>query len=196
MNIYSKLKYPPLQNLVKRKLPDILIYQKQHKLSNKIDINVDEFVAFSTKNASKWAKMKCVKAAVSREDCHTVMSLYVWLLKSQVSGCGLGSTLLKFAKKHSEKVGCNGYFHLCAVTHYDPDRIPHIFYRKFGMSSAEQSIDNKLDDFVKRGVNATENDFGPIDMFYPPILHTKSSKKTTENGFIKKVKNIFKITRG
>ena len=56
MNIYSKLKYLPLQNLAKRKLPDVLIYQKQHKLFNEIDINVDDFVAFSLKNLSNMHK--------------------------------------------------------------------------------------------------------------------------------------------
>ena len=175
MNIYSKLKYLPLQNLAKRKLPDVLIYQKQHKLSHDIDINVDDFFAFSLKKPFEHAQMKCIKTDITRDNIEHVPSLYVWILKSSSSGLGLGSSLLNFAKIYSKKIGCNGFIHLTAETSYSPNRVPHIFYRKFGMSTLNSNVDKRLDNFIRLGKYATSHDFETTDMFFPPIKHERKN---------------------
>ena len=108
MIIYPKLKFPPLQYIAKQKLPEILIYQKQYKLYESADIMVDEFIAFSLKKPSEYAKMKCIKSETARENNIKVPSVYVWFLRSNDSGHGLGSTLLHIAKNYREGFKCLG----------------------------------------------------------------------------------------
>lgn len=187
MIIYPKLKFLPLQYIAKQKLPEILIYQKQYKLYESADIMVDEFIAFSLKKPSEYAKMKCIKSETARENNIKVPSVYVWFLRSNASGHGLGSTLLHIAKNYSEKSGCNGFFHLSAETSYAPERIPHIFYRKFGMSTAEEAMDCRLDEFIQKGKNATEDEFSTMDMFYPPIEHKHKQESKQKQGFLNKL---------
>ena len=58
------------------------------------------------------------------------------------------------------------------------------------MSTSEKFIDNKLDDFIKKGMIATENDFDTIDMFYPPIEHSKPKRLFKKFDILNKIKNV------
>jgi hypothetical protein len=163
----NNLKYPPIKNYGGRgKLPDSLVFASKIKF---MDAYIDKFVLISTKgNKGEHAIMKCFPEQIDREG-KTIKSLYVWTLKSSKSGLGLGSRLLNFAKIHSQRIGLNGNFHLISSSERSPERIPHIFYKKFGMNTDCQSINNRLDKFIKEGKTATIEDFSSIRMFYPPI---------------------------
>ena len=51
---------------------------------------------------------------------------------------------------------------------YMPQKIPHIFYRKFGFSTFDKKTDKNLDKFIANNLNATSNDFPCLLMHYPP----------------------------
>nr|QGT49826.1 hypothetical protein Melaina855_2130 [uncultured Candidatus Melainabacteria bacterium] len=184
MNISFGLKYPPLRYITKQKIPDKLFYHKSLKLIENSDILLDEFIVFSTKNPSEYAKMRCFKTEIERDNLKHVPSLYIWTLHSSSSGQGLGTALLHFAKMYSEELGCKGFFHLSADVSWMPNKVPHIFYRKFGMSTVDSCIDSKLDKFIKKHKTASYKDFNTVDMYYPPIQHQKGS-------FVSAIKELF-----
>ena len=81
---------------------------------------------------------------------------------------GLGTKILKFAEDYSKQVGCDGYLTIKADGSFMPERIPHIFYRKYGFTTLDKYNDMKLDKFIKKGCNATTKDFPCMLMHYPP----------------------------
>lgn len=88
---------------------------------------------------------------------------------------GFGTKVLKFAEEYSKQIGCKGFLTLKADGSYMPEKIPHIFYRKFGFSTLEKNTDKKLDTFIKQKTNATIHDFPCLLMHYPPSTDTKTS---------------------
>ena len=73
---------------------------------------------------------------------------------------------IDFAKKYSERNGCNGHILLKATSIYE--NTPHLFYRKQGFSTLDPEIDKKMDKFIKSGIEASSLDFRDMLMFYPP----------------------------
>ncbi len=191
MNI-SHLKFPPLKYNIQKKIPDKLIYKSY---ADYLGEPVDQFIMFSTKKGSQdRAIMKCFPEMIEREGKEKVPSLYVWFLGSNCSGKGFGTAMLDFAIKYSKQIGCKGNLHLSSDVSFMPNRIPHIFYRKFGMSTKSASIDKKIDQFITKGKNATYKDFDTIDMYYPPIEHTKDKiQSTIYKGFLFGLKTVFGI---
>lgn len=173
MNI-SHLKYPPLKCNLPKKIPEKLIIHDKWEYFNSY---IDQFRMFSTKKEDfgKLAVMRCFPEMIKRDLLVDIPSLYVQFLSSNCSGSGFGTAMLDFAKNYSKKIGCGGRFHLSADVAFMPNRVPHIFYRKYGMNTGIPKIDFKLDKFVKLGKNATYKDFNNIEMYYPPI---KSKKQT------------------
>lgn len=170
MNI-AKLKFPPLKYNSPAKLPEKLIYRAQ---TSYFKNEIDQFIMFSTKKGSnERAIMRCFPQLISRDGKNNVPSLYVWFLTSNCSGKGFGTAMLDFAINYSKKIGCKGNLHLTSDVSFTPNRIPHIFYRKFGMSTKKASMDKKLDSFIAKNKNATYKDFDTVEMFYPPIEHKK-----------------------
>lgn len=160
----SLIKYPAARF---RKLPERLIYKTK---TDYYGTPVDKFIMFSTeKNSKMKATMKCFPEIIERDGRANVPSLYIWQLMSNCSGNGFGTDLLNFAKQYSKRIGCGGRFHLSADTAFTPRRIPHIFYKKYGMNTKSYAVNNKLDSFIKKGKTATWQDFDNIDMYYPPI---------------------------
>jgi len=90
---------------------------------------------------------------------------------------GVGTKILKFAKEYSQQIGCKGFMTLKADSSYMPERIPHIFYRKFGFSTLDKRTDRQLDKFVKRKSNATKKDFPCLLMHYPALDMKKINRK-------------------
>lgn len=168
MNI-SKLKYPPIKYDVPKKFPDKLV---THKYYDYLGKKIDEFTMFSTKKSEqgKRAIMRCFPEQINRDGMEKVPSLYVLHLFSNCSGSGFGTAMLDFAKIYSKKIGCKGFFHLTSDTAFTPSRIPHPFYRKYGMNTGNIRIDKKLDKFVRSGKDATYQDFYNVEMYYPPIF--------------------------
>lgn len=183
--IISNLKYPPIKNKNIKELPKVLIYHQSR-------ICYDKFILFST-NKSEFGKqviMECTKEFINRDGRKNIPSLYIDNLISNCSGNGLGTKMLDFAKIYSKKVGCNGYFHLLADGCYNPHRLPHIFYRKYGMNTTNYKIDKKLDKLIKKGKNATYKDFKTEEMYYPPIKHKEIKHK--ESKFKQFISKLFK----
>lgn len=164
-------------------IPEHLIYKTTSYIN---DVPVDKFIMFSVKNPKDHAVMRCFPTIIEREG-KKVPSLYVWHLHSHPTNCGLGAGLLHWAKIYSEQLGCHGYFHLSADSSWNPNRVPHIFYRKCGLSTPDVKYDKELDKFIKKHKNATHNDFGTMDMFYPPIEHEVKS----HSGIFELIKNLF-----
>lgn len=172
MNI-SKLLYPPVKYTIHKKLPECLFL---HQYTDYANARVDKFTLIPTnkKHFGKWVIMKCFPEYIERDGKNNIPSLYIWRLISNCSGNGFGTQMLNFARNYSKRLGCNGYLHLSADGCYTPNRIPHIFYRKYGMSTQSTYIDKRIDKFIKKGKNATYRDFNTMDMFYPPIEHPKN----------------------
>ncbi len=179
-------RYPP----IKYKLPENLIFHKTIKLDGG---EYEKFVMFSTKTGDKkgTALMKCFPTLIERDGKKNVPSLYVWFLKS--SEHGFGTAMLNLARRYSQQVGCGGRFHLSADVGFMPNRIPHIFYRKFGMSTGDPGIDKKLDKFIARGKDATWNDFKTMPMYYPPMASQEQPKRTVFQKILHNFENILKF---
>jgi hypothetical protein len=162
----NSLKYPPIKDFrTKAGIPDKLVFSSEIKFANRY---IDKFVLISTKHKGEKALMRCCPETIEKEG-KSVQSLYVWTLDSSKSGLGLGSALLNFAKIHSKRLGLGGHLHLISTSEKTPERVPHIFYKKFGMNTDDIYINHKLDKFIKEGKTATSNDFSSVAMYYPPI---------------------------
>ena len=161
------LKYPP----IKYSIPTHVFYHQgvsRHEITGEL---IDHFIAFSTKKKDRGAKafLQCMASTVDRDGMTDVPSVYVKNLISLPSGMGLGTSCLDFAQVYSKKKGCNGYLHLLASASYTPNRIPHIFYRKYGMNTNCATTNKDLDKLIAKGKIANYRDFSNIDMYYPPI---------------------------
>lgn len=174
MNI-SHLKYPPLKYKYKDKLPDKLLI---HSYFDYFGHAIDQFVMVSTKKSDegKHAFMRCFPENIKRDSLFDIPSLYVQFLSSNCSGSGFGTAMLDFVRNYSKQIGCGGRFHLTADVALMPNRVPHPFYRKYGMNTGIHKVDKKLDKFVKNGKDATYKDFKNVEMYYPPL---QSKTKTT-----------------
>lgn len=183
MNV-SKLLYPPIKCNTPKKLPECLF---MHQYTDYAGVQVDKFTLIPTdkKHFGKRIIMKCFPEYIDRDGKINIPSLYVWKLTSNCSGDGFGTKMLNFAQNYSRRLGCNGYLHLSADVCYTPNRVPHLFYRKYGMSTDSTYIDKKLDRFIKKGKDATYREFNTMNMFYPPIEHPKNKIEKLVDKFTK-----------
>ena len=55
------------------------------------------------------------------------------------------------------------------------------------MSTVEEAMDCRLDEFIQKGKNATEDEFSTMDMFYPPIEHKHKQESKQKQGFLNKL---------
>lgn len=173
-----------------KKLPENLIWHKAQRL------DYHTFTIFSTTNPNQHAQMICRKAT-QYLDGKREASLFISSIKSHPPGKGLGTALLNFAHKFSKQIGCEGRFFLSADGIFEPFKVPHIFYRKFGMNTEYPQINKKLDKFIKKGKNGTIIEFPHVRMYYPPIEEIKdkntfSFKKSALNMFTSIRKFIYK----
>ena len=172
------LKFPPIKP---QKLPQTLIYcyhinygARKYRTATMFDV--------------KTGKRCCFMAyipAITHFSEEIRNSLYISFLNSYIPNHGYGTKMLNFARKCSEKEGCRGNIHLSADWTLSPGRIPHIFYKKYGMNTGDKKIDKKLDKLIKKGKDATHKDFQRTPMYYPPMKYPKTK------GFFNKFKDIF-----
>ena len=183
---YSHLKFPPLKYKQMKSLPDKLVYGKSYRYGNSI---IDEFVMFSTKpDSNGTTTMRCVPKYIERDGQKYVPSLYIGFLFSSIPDHGFGTAMLNYAKAYSRQIGCGGRFHVYASSGLMPNRIPHPFYKKYGMNTGDTYIDNKLDKLIRKNKNAAWRDFDEMYMYYPPILPNKKYKKS----ILEVLKNFFR----
>jgi hypothetical protein len=133
---------------------------------------IQVYCAYSSKNGKFYGQVGCRPERTLRNG-RFVNSLYVEDLFSEAPGSGAGSCLMRFARRLSEKLGCEGRLHLMASSVIEPERVPHPFYYKIGMNTGKEEIDKKLAKFAKSGKNATSDDFKTMMMYYPPIEYKK-----------------------
>lgn len=165
------LKYPPIKR-PHNTIPSKLVYHLGTGKNIVTGEIRDRFIMFSTEEHCKdvIAIMECTKEYISRDGLSNVPSLFINNLLPTRKGCGFGTEFLNFAREYSKKIGCLGNFHLSPNSAYDPHRIPHIFYRKYGMNTNDATINHKLDKFVKERKDAMFRDFKDgVIMYYPPI---------------------------
>lgn len=179
----SHLKFAPIRSNSAKRIPKALIY---HQLKSP----QDRFILLPTNKSEsgRLVIMECAKEFITRKDIGYTASLCIDKLISTCRGKGYGTIMLDFAKNYSKKTGCNGLFHLFADGCYNPHRLPHIFYRKYGMSTINPKIDKKLDKLIAKNKNATYKDFDTEQMFYPPIKHPESKLKQLINKIFKHLK--------
>ena len=179
------LKYPPIKYSLK-KIPDNLVYYS-HK--NK---HYHDFMMSTTTKPFSTCYAYCNKGNYYNNEGY-FPSLLVYMIKSNPQGSGLGSKMLDVMSNFSKKQGCEGRFHLFSTTQFSPNRIPHIFYRKYGMSTGYAQIDKKLDKFIKMGKPATCEDFDSILMHYSPSMQHNKKQKLTIFERVKKFLHIGNI---
>lgn len=176
-------RYSPIISRRINKLPDKLIYQQETSADG-----LYKFIMFSTKPEDKTTtQMICFPSVVNRKGQKNIPSLYIWKLYSTKSDRGFGTAMLDFAKVLSRRLGCCGRFHLSADPGWFPNRVPHIFYRKYGMTTDNEYFDRRLDKLIKKGKNANHLQFGTMNMFYPPMEKEKPA------GLLNKILRIFKF---
>lgn len=175
------LKYPPIKYQSKP-MPDYLIHRSVVKY---YDFPIDNFIMFPTKKSEENAVtyMRCIPEYV-RCNGELVHSLYIAFLRSRVSGLGMGTKMLKFAKVLSKQWDCDGRIHLMADNSMDTMRVPHPFYYKCGLRAKDPNVNKRLKRFIKQGAQCTYLDFGPITMYNFPV--SKPQKKLTRWEKIKK----------
>ena len=142
------------------------------------------FDFYSNTEKNKIGILVCHKSELNIRPNYNDNVLAVDYIEVTNKNQGVGTKILKFAEEYSKQIGCKGFMALKADGSYTPERIPHVFYRKFGFSTLENKTDKKLDKFVKRKINATNNDF-PCMLMHYPILDKK-------NKCYKKISLLFK----
>ena len=138
------------------------------------DGNYRIYSAYLPESKKPAGYMRCRPTHVIKGD-EVIKSLYISDLYSSSRGCGIGTALLDFAQDLSRENGCGGNIHLVASGCYAPEKVPHLFYRKYGMNTGDKFIDNKIDRFIKTGKKATRLDFDEVKMFYPPVKYPKKN---------------------
>lgn len=150
------------------------------------------FTMYDTKNSKELGTIICFPEKIYRRDVGTVNSLYVAYLSAEKHlGRGVGSALLSIAKRYSKEIGCDGFVHLESTGRMSPFRIPHIFYRKKGMSSNSPKIDKMLDEYIKNGQDAIIEDFPILRMYYPPINNLTPQKNSVLKKCLDNIKSFF-----
>ena len=111
----------------------------------------------------------CHKSELALRPNYDKSVLAIDYLEVAVKNRGFGTRILKFAEEYSRQIGCNGYITVKSDVSFMPERLPHLFYRKFGFSTFDKKNDIKLDKFIIKNRNATIKDFPCLLMHYPPI---------------------------
>lgn len=183
MPIYSLTRKSPLT-----KVPKVLFWKK--KVNTIMHPAQTEFVAISTTGDGNWGELILHKTTVSHRTDYSGPSLAIDFMQSKHPEKGLGIQMMLFARNYSKKIDCNGYILGKADGSFTPHKIPHLLYRKWGLSSLDKNIDYQMDKFIKKGKNATIKDFPCMLMFYPPLQTNK--KESIFYNIYKKLSQIIK----
>lgn len=80
---------------------------------------------------------------------------------------GFGRKFLDFAVDLSKKMGLNGNLRVMAgLTESDLKNAPHIFYRKYGFTTDNKKVLNKIDEFIKQHKQPEPYDLPLTIMYY------------------------------
>lgn len=175
------------------KTDNITNFKYEHTVYKMMHSNQHVFEFYSNKNECKSDKsmlgtLVCHKSEYPLRPNYDESVLAIDFLEVTDKNKGYGTKILKFAENFSKQTGCNGFMSLKSDTSYTPQKIPHIFYRKFGFSTFDKAADKKLDKFIKQGTDATSKDFPSILMHYPP----QTVKQTLLNKFVTYIGQLLK----
>jgi len=165
----------PLGQAIK-KLPDKMYWYK------KCQYGYHDFVMFTTQNPNNICRMSCKKS--KRYNIDNKPSLFITMIISEPRKKGLGSEMLKVAHNFSKELGCEGRYHLCADPQFTMEEVPHIFYRKQGLSTDNKNLNQKLDNYILNRKSATIKEFKRTMMYYPAL-------DNSETPIIKRKTNVF-----
>lgn len=167
------------------KISSVIDVVYEHTVNNMMHPKQDIFSFFKPDKSQNIATLVCHKSELPLRPNYEKPVLAIDFLEVKQEGEGIGTKILKFAEEYSKQIGCNGYLILKADGSYMPQKIPHLFYRKFGFSTLDERTDKKLDKFIAINKNATIKDFPCLLMHYPPQPQESSS-------FLQKVCNLIK----
>ena len=156
----------------------------KHSINNTMHPCQHIFDFYSNAGKNKLGTLVCHKSELQIRPNYEGNVLAIDFLEVTNKNQGFGTKVLKFAEEYSKQIGCKGFITLKADGSYMPERIPHIFYRKFGFSTLDKSTDKKLDKFIKQNANATMNDFPCLLMHFP--------KPDKESNGLKRVLSLLK----
>ncbi len=150
------------------KINSSLNFTIEHTINKVMRPQQHIFDIYSLDKTKKLGTLVCHKSDLPLRPNYDGSVLAIDYLEVSTKNKGLGTQILKFTKNYSKEIGCNGYMTLKSDSSHTPEKIPHIFYRKFGFSTFDKDIDNKLDKFIRLKQNATSQDFPCLLMHYPP----------------------------
>ncbi len=127
------------------------------------------FDFYSEANNNKIGTLVCHKSVLPIRPNYNGSVLAIDYIQVADKNAGIGTKILNFAQEYSQQIGCKGFMTLKADTSYMPEKVPHIFYRKFGFSSFDKKTDKELDKFIRLRKFATRKDFPCLLMHYPPL---------------------------
>ena len=158
-----------------RKLPRGLIYHVP---------NSDLYNLIDTKNGNYVGKMialtkDCTNSSLYYNVEPDARLLRVYKLKIFEKRKGWGTYLMHYAMNESYNLGCKGRLALVA---HNPEKPPHVFYKKIGLVTKSESQNKMLDEYIARGIEP--NRLNAMDMFVPIKAYEKkelpnSQKKLT-----------------
>ena len=143
-------------------------FSYQHSINKKMRPPQDIFDFYNKDKSKRIGQLVCHKSKNPLRPNYSGSVLAIDFLVVRTKNKGVGTEILKFAEEYSKQIGCNGYLTLKADGSYMPERVPHVFYRKFGFSTFNKKNDIRLDKFIKKDKIATIKDFPSLLMHYPP----------------------------
>lgn len=170
------------------KIPSSTDFSYKHTVNKIMHPEQDVFEFYNSNNKEKIGTLVCHKSEFSLRPNHENPVLAIDFIEVSKKDEGVGTKILKFSEKYSEFKGCQGYLTLKADSSITPERVLHIFYRKFGFSTLDKKTDKKMDKFIKSGTNATVKDFPCMLMHYPP----QPKRLTFIQKFAKFARKLFK----
>ena len=137
-------------NLTKpRQIPDVLFYSPAKDCYRMLDIKRNAYIGEMTVEKRR--------------------ELYIDSLniKSSERRKGYGTKFLNFAKNLSKRMGLGGDMRLMAGPTTDGGGVPpHVFYRKYGFTSDDKEILNRVDNAIKTGEKLDIENAPIIYMYY------------------------------
>lgn len=150
------------------KTNSILGFAYEHSINKVMNPNQHIFDIYSVVGKNKLGTLVCHKSEAQIRPNYDGSVLAIDFLEVTDKNKGTGTKILKFAEEYSNEIGCKGFMSLKADPFFMPEKIPHLFYRKFGFSTLDKKTDKQLDKFIKHNANATSKDFPCMLMHYPP----------------------------
>ena len=183
------IKFPPIKQ---QPLPEYLIFKTRSSPENSPFLRYSAKI-FSLKDGKVKGKSIYRPFEIERKQLNDsrVKSMYVDYLYINDRKQGYGTKLLNYIKSDSYEKGYNGRFHVWSSSVFFPNNSPHVFYRKYGMTTENIETDALIDKFAKKNKTMTYKDLDDLFMYYPNITpkHTKPLKKEAPK--ISGIKNIY-----